>query len=464
MTALLLSLLVAQVDPPAPLLPPPAVIRRMTVDDCVKEALKESGLVREASGKVTEWKGKLLEVESVYWPKLQGLTFVAPIFGLKFNDARNEFEADWHPKAWGPYFKLQLILAQPIYTFGRQPAGEEAASNRMLVEQARYEQTRNLVALEVRRYYLLHLYAKSMLPALNQAKSILDEAQTSAKQMYDEGTGSVTAVDLAKLKFGETVLARGMVQANIGQALALAALKHTMGMAQNVQIELVEEALPPLPEEPLPPLEEFIAKAATDRPEVKQLKFGEIAAKAFARSEELSSNPTAFIAGQLDLNYTPTWHVPSDPFAWNRFNNVTPGIAIGLQFDVDPRRTWARHEGAQGLVEQVEGLKKFASTGIPMEVRQAWDNASQADQMTKLASDGSAAGRKWLVFAGSAYAAGTGEASDILEGLVVYLQSRQAYFENLQLSHFGRANLLYVTGRTGIEEQTEPAKQTAAEE
>ena len=40
----------------------------MTLDDCVREALKESGTLMEAQGKVTEWEGKLLEVESVYWP------------------------------------------------------------------------------------------------------------------------------------------------------------------------------------------------------------------------------------------------------------------------------------------------------------------------------------------------------------------------------------------------------------
>ena len=58
---------------------------------------------------------------------------------------------------------------------------------------------------------------------------------------------------------------------------------------------------------------------------------------------------------------------------------------------------------------------------------------------------------KWLVFAGTAYVAGTGEAKDLLEGLVVYLTARQSYFESLQASHFARAQLLYVTGETGVD-------------
>ncbi len=431
----------------------------MTLDDCVREALNESGMIGEAQGKVTEWRGKLLEVESVYWPKLQGLAFIAPVYGVKLAPGASLsdrphplYESDWkNIGSWGPYTKLELTLAQPLYTFGRQPAGEKAAANRLEVEKARYTQVRNTVALEVRRYYFLHLFARSMQPALDQAKSILDEAQKSAIESYAEANGSVTQVDLAKLKYGGTILAKGLIQAQIGQALALAALKHTMGMPQSTEIQLVEEALQPLPETPLPPLSEFIARAIEHRPEMAQVKFGEEAARWFARSEALSSMPTAFVAFQLDLNWSPRRPTESDQFAYDRFNTITPGLAAGLLFDVDARKTWARHEGAKGLIEQVAGLKKFAATGIPVEVRKAYDDAVQADMLTKLGNDGSAAGRKWMVFAGTAYVAGTGEAKDLLEGLVVYLTARQSYFESLQASHFARAQLLYVTGETGVD-------------
>lgn len=436
-------------EPAAAVAPAAPPARALSMDDCVRTALKDSGTLLEARGKVKEWEGKLLEVQSSYWPKLQGLTYVAPLYGLKFDEAAGQYRSDWNH--WGPYFKLQLILAQPIYSFGRAEAGEKAAQNRLWVEEARLAQTRNLVALEVRRYYLLHLYARSMMPALNQAKSILDEAEKSAKEMYDEGSGSVTQVDLAKLRYGGATLEKYRIQADIGAALALAALKHTMGLPQEAALELADESLPPLPEQPVPQLAELIAQAATRRPEVAQLKFGEEAARAFAQSEKLSSMPVAFVAGQLDLNVAPHWPVQSDPFAWDRFNNITPGVAAGFMFDVDPRKTYARYQGAKGLVEQVEGLKKFAATGIPVEVRKGYDDAVQAEKLTRLSKDASDSGKKWLVFAGAGYAAGMGDAKDLLEGLVAYLTARKDYYENLQGSHFARANLLYLTGRTGVE-------------
>lgn len=456
MTALLLFLLLAAeaqttAATPAPAMEAPAHTgeRKWTMDDCVREALKESGQLIEAQGKVKEWEGKLLEVQSVFWPKLQGITYVAPLYGLKPGPA-GDYVTDW--AKWGPYVKFQAILAQPIFTFGRAAAGEKAAANRTDVERARYQQARNFVALEVRRYYLLYLYAKSMMPALNQAKSILDEAEDSAKTSYAESSGNVTQVDLQKLRYGATELAKYQVQARMGSELALAALKHTMGWPQSRPLELVDEALPDLPSAKVPTLEELIATAMQKRPEVAQLKFGEAAAKAFAESEKLSVMPTAFVGAQLDLNWAPHWPAAPSAFSWDRFNSITPGIAVGLQFDLDPRKSWAKYQGAMGLVEQVEGLKKFAATGIPMEVRKGYDDTVQADELTKLSAGGSAAAKKWLVFAGTGYVAGTGEAKDLLEGLVAYLTARQSYFLNLQSAHFARANLQYVTGETGVDD------------
>jgi outer membrane protein TolC len=425
------------------------------MDDCVREALGNSGLVTEAKGKVREWEGRLKEVESIFWPKLQGLTYVAPLYGLKavqspsYMQIPTSYHYDYD--SWGPYVKLQAILAEPISTFGRYDAGKAAASERMAVEQARYEQARNFLALEVRKYYLLHLYAKSFLPSLDLANRLLKEAQEKAQDEFETGSGSVTQVDLNKLKFGGAELAKALVQADIGAKLALAALKHTMGYPQDAPIETVDNALPPLPSSSLEPLRAYVERAAEHRPEVAQLFHGQKAAAAFELSERLSSNPTAFIAMQLDLNWTPMWPKQDNPFAFDRFNTITPGAAIGLQFDIDVAKSLARSYGAKGLIEQVEGLKKFAATGIPMEVRKAYDDAVQAEQLAKISDDQASAGKKWLVFAGAGYAAGTGEAKDVLEGLVAYMSAKKSFYDALQSVHLSRATLTYATGFTGVE-------------
>jgi outer membrane protein TolC len=429
----------------------------MTMDDCVRVAIGEgNGQVIEAKGKVREWEGRVREVESTYFPKLIGLTYLAPMYGVS-NVRQSSFEAPpdayvYDLNKWGPYFKLQAILAEPICTFGLYDAGKQAATERAEVEHARLQQTKNYIALQTRQFYLLHLYARSFRPALDLANRLVVEALDKATDEFKSGTDSVTQVDLNKLKFGQIQLQQASVQAEIGAALSLAALKHTMGLPQDADIETADHALPQLPVDELDPLQEWIERSAEHRPEVAQLFHGIRAADAFELSEKMSSNPTAFIAVQADVNWLPTWPNLDNPFIWNRWNISTPGAAIGLQFDVDVAKTVARAYGAHGLVQQVEGLKKFASTGIPMEVRKAYDDTIQAAKLTKLNDDESTAGKKWLVFAGASYAAGTGEAKDVLEGLVAYMTAKKAYFDTLNTFFTARATLWYATGSTGLPE------------
>ena len=94
----------------------------------------------------------------------------------------------------------------------------------------------------------------------------------------------------------------------------------------------------------------------------------------------------------------------------------------------------------------MEGLARYAATGIPMEVRKAHGDAAQALRLFELAREGSTATRKWMLFAGAAYAAGTGETRDLLEGVAAYGAARKGYFDALLAYHLALAQLTLVTG------------------
>ncbi|MGC4114982.1 MAG: TolC family protein [Myxococcales bacterium] len=279
--------------------PPASAAPKRTLAQCVNVALQGSGQVQEAEGKVAEWKGRLDEVKAIFYPKIQAVAFVAPIFGIKglVTDPRGHVDNQYD--RWGPYFKLDALLMQPVYTFGQQSAGENAARERMLVEEARLQATRNTVALEVARYYYLYLYVASIRPSLESTRKILDDALVSAQEMYDEGSGKVTMPDLQKLKYVSTELDKYRVQADIGSGLALAALKHTMGRPETEPLELADAVLPPAPKEELLPLSVYVQKAWDRRPEALQIKHGRAAALSLEEAERLANYPVVAVVGQL---------------------------------------------------------------------------------------------------------------------------------------------------------------------
>jgi outer membrane protein TolC len=268
-------------------------------------------------------------------------------------------------------------------------------------------------------------------------------------------------VDISKLEYGSAELDKYIVMAKMGEALSLAALKHTVGLPEAAELALADEVLPEPPADELAPLAEFLRIASAERPEWAQVRHGKQAAISLQSAEQLANAPIVFAAGQLRADYTAMRPNARNSYYNDDYNGASGGVAVGLQWDFDPWKAKASANAAGGIRTQVEGLEKFASSGIPLEVRKAYDDTVQAQRLLETAERSATAGRKWLTFAGSAYSAGTGEAKDLLEGLVAMLQGRRAYFEQLQALHTARAYLVYATGRTGLEDKAAPAAAAA---
>jgi len=423
-----------------------ASAKPLSVTECVAQAVTESGKTAEAEGKVHEWQARLAEVESLYYPKLSSMAYVAPTYSAR----GDVFEAETHwrkPSDWGPYTHLQALLAQPLYSFGRIEAGTQAAAARLAVERARVREVKNAIAVEVKKLYYLHLYALSMAPTLKSALDTVTTAIERAEELYDKSSGEVTQSDVMKLHYAKSELSKYALQAKVGAPLALAALKHTMGLSDATPLELAETLLPKLPDEPELELAEALRVAARERPEWTEIEQGKSAAEKLELAEKLANAPVVFVGGLLSWDWTPMRDRLNNPLLYQQYNQVTGGVALGVQWNVDPALAFAKADGAHALGEQVEALGKFASTGIALQVKKAHDEVMQARELVALSDDGVMATRKWMAFAASAYFTGTGEAKDLLEGLVSYLQARRGYYDNLQAYYMAEAELRAAMGR-----------------
>ena len=424
-----------------------AAVATLNADDCVALAVKVSPTVAEATGRVHEFEARLREIESVWYPKLSGMAFVAPAFTVRGNGFDPHPEIRWKsPRDWGPYTSLELTLAQPIYSFGRVAAGTEAARARTAVEQARLEEAGQAVALEVRRLYYTRLFALSMVPALAEGEAMVTEAQRRALSVFEGGEGEITQVDLAKLEFALNEIRRHRLAAEVGEGVALAALKHTMGLPQTADVAQADAVLP-APRQGAPPaLPALLQRASQDRPQWAQLAQGRRAALKWEEAERLAVWPTVVVAGVFGGAWTPTHDRDTNNWHYDIYNKIVGGVALGLKIDLDPALARAKAQVAHSQLEQVDAMRRFAATGIPLQVRRAHDTLEGLASGLTAAQAGMAATRRWMRFAASAYSNGTGDARDMLEGMTSYLQSRRSYLEALQQHHIAWAELAYAVG------------------
>ena len=426
--------------------PIPSTDRALTVDDCVTIALRESPKIAEVAAKVRGFEARLAEIEAVYWPKLQALAYLAPMFTVRGSALQPDVERRYGVSDWGPYGRLEALLALPLYTFGRVEAGADAAAARADVERARLAGARGMVALEVHRLYYTHLYALSMLPSLRSGAKIVDEALTRGQALFAAGTGEVTQVDLMKLTYGRTEIARYMRLATDGADLALAALAHTLGRPADPKLQLALTRIPKLPSTSPESLPAQLEQAARQRSEWRQLNRGRDATLSLADAERLANAPVVFVAGQLAASWTPTRDGTDNPYHYDPYNDLSGGVAVGLQWALDPAAARARTQHAEALGAEVAALRRFAETGIPLQVRQAHQSVTRQRALAELGRSGVKATRKWMTFAATAYESGTGEARDLLEGLVAYLQAKRTHYEALRDFHIAAAELRRATG------------------
>jgi len=269
-----------------------------------------------------------------------------------------------------------------------------------------------------------------------------------AQREFDDATGRVTMVDLSKLRYAASELEKARLQREMGEGLALAALKHTMGLADDAPLELSDATLPPPPpaDVPVAPLAALVLGATEHRPEHAALAHGRLAAAAFGESLSLANAPVLFLAGQVTADYAPTRDHDDNPWHVDPYNNFVGGLALGLKFDLDYWGNAARSHGVDAQLAQVAGLERLARTGIPLEVRKARDTLVQARAMYAASVEGANATKKWMLFAATAYAAGTGESRDLLEGVGAFVQARKAQYESLLGVHTASAELRQVTG------------------
>lgn len=415
-----------------------------TVEECVSIGLLQSAKIGEAEAKVEQYKARLAEVQANYGWQLNTTAWLAPMFTVEGN-AIDGAERRFGPTDWGPYAHLDALLVKPFYTFGRVEAGERAARSRMEVERARVAAAENVVALEIRRLYYATLYARSMLPSLRFGGRLIDSALKQAEEMYADADASVTQVDLMKLQYGQAEVRRFRRLAEDGARLGLSALKQAMGLGVGHNFDLAEEKLT-APEGDDPSLAQWIAWSSQHRPEWAMLRHGKQAALSLTQAERFANRPALFVAGQLQADWAPTRDDADNPYHFDPYNQIFGGVAVGIRWDFHPSKTEAKVAQAKALAQEVEALKGFAQTGIPLQVTAAYSALTQKKEIAKEAKSSVKSTRKWMTFAAAAYSSGTGEARDVLEGLVAYLTAKRTHYESLRDYHQARADLLYAAG------------------
>ncbi len=444
-TALVATLSVSQASEE-----PPRNNLTLSLDDCIRIALKSAPELGEAQADIELTASKLAEAKSYRFPQLNVTTLFGPAPQARAQDflATDRDTIRLNTLTW--FTSADATLIQPLYTFGKISENMKAATHGIEVDRSRKVQRANEIALKVKEYYFGLMLARESKELILEVQDDLDKARTTAKKLLDQGSASVDETDIYKLDAFSGEVAKYLEEAKKGERLALAALRTRLGLPGDAVIEIGSERLT-MGGGVVPEYDTFVEKARARRPEFRQIAEGLKARSALVEAARANYYPDIFLGGLFSWAYAEDRDRINNPYITDPFKHAIGGIALGARWKLDFGITGAKVAGEQAQYNRLLSTREFADANIPLEIRKYYLELLEAEHSAADTLKAYTNAKKWAVAALANFDFGIGPAKEIFDALQAYARMRAAYFQSLYNYRIARANLDYASGEQPLE-------------
>lgn len=394
----------------------------------INKAWEHSSQVKQAEYEVKKYKNLQLEVISIFTPKINTMTYIAPIFTRE--GTSTSVETPVNLNQWGPHYKIDMQFQQPIFAFTRVVSGIKAAREGIKVAEADVELTKWDLAKNIRLYYYGIIFANTMTKTLNMAEDMMLNALETAEEAMANGDASVSEVELSQLKYFYTKIPinRSFIEKSVEQAqLALTLETGEKLLPEDIPARLEMEL------EELQELDFYMNLMFKHRPLLKKLDHGIEATRQLMLVEFKAFLPVLFMGGFFRYNVTPTFPAPQSVLQQDTFNTIdnkpVGGAAFGFLWQLDPMKYAARGLQKKADYDKLLELRSYAEEGFPIQLIKTYTDLKDLQVKIQYQGDAVENAQNWMFFAANAFILGTGEAKDIMEGLAAYVDAKTAYYQ-----------------------------------
>ncbi len=421
--------------------PAAAETARLGLRDVVERALAESHLVKAGGFEVAKAgegvrKAQALRILPEATLKLAG-GLVPAAHGTVVSSTDTSGDLD----SLGPFYRLELRLVQPLWTFGRLDATETLAREGLATQKARSALTGQNVAYDASRaYWSLAAAAAGEAIARNMRRDF-DQLQREVEKRVDDESSGVSDADLFEVRTSSYSIDRLFLDA--------LELRRTAADALRVVLNLPGEDEPALVHEP-PPIVEFdeagaaavAARAVEAHPEVRAMvaATGVLAAK--VELQRRSRNPVFFLAAGVGFANAGNRDEQDNPWVNDEFNYTRIGAEIGLNWDANLYRK--EIDVSEALAEQrvlLEQLEVLRSK-VGVETRRGLRQVQRTRALLDSARTALKAAKSRLRLVLDNWETGLGEVGKVIDAYEKYYRLRveepqREYDLNVALARLG---------------------------
>jgi len=425
----------------------------LSVDDCVRVALKSAPELGEAQADIDLTTSKLDEAGANRYPQLEVTSLFGPAPQARREDlspvvATDKSYTRLNQLTW--FTSADATIIQPLFTFGKISENMKAATHGIEVDRSRKVQRANEIALKVREYYYGLLLAREMKELVLEVQDSLSKAREKAKKLLDQGSESVEELDMYKLDAFSGEVSKYLEEAKKGEQLALAALKTRLGLPFDAPLEISSQRLV-MDDTVTPDFETFVDKARAKRPEYRQISEGIKARSALVEATKANYYPDIFLGGLFSWAYAEDRDRINNPYINDQFKHINGGVALGVRWKLDFGITSAKVSAERAQYNRLLSTKEFADANIPLQIKKYYLELKEAENSANATRNAYTNSKKWAVTALANFDFGIGPAKEIFDALQAYARMRAAYFQSLYNYRMAWANLDYATGESPLE-------------
>lgn len=390
---------------------------KLTLRDAEALALKNHPQVLAAQSEAGFANQQVTEARSAYYPAIDG-----DVTGSAANRGARIGAGYLTDSRLFNRFGQGITLSQLITDLGRTPNLVASSRFNAQASDQNYQATRYNVLLQVNRAYYDTLHAQAVVKVAEQTVAARQLLFDQVSSLAKNNLKSQLDVSFADVNVSEAKLL--LLRAQDSVQGALAELSRALGSDQVVAYQLVDEPLPPSPPAKV---EELIAQAVGNRPELAALRYSREAAYKFADAEKDLARPTVSLAGVA--GYVPyiaqltSQQIPAE----------YAGAAVNVQIPVFNGHLFsARREAARYRAMEADQSLRNEQERVARDVRVAWASAMTAFQRIDVTAQFLCQASLALDLAQGRYNLGL---SSIVELTQAQLNLTQAEIENLSAKY-----------------------------
>lgn len=430
--------------------PPAGGTVTVTLRDAVRAAVTRSPEVKGAGLDVEAFLAKKQQADGARWPQLTALGVIGPspeaerVDGAGLSTPLRSVNAR-DGAVNGAFGRLDLLLVQPIYTFGLIDNLRAAAEHGVRAQRAGRDKTAAEVALKVREAYTGLLLFNELGSLLGDLHEQLLRAGERL-ELLQEG-GFAAEQDLFKLRAFQGELEKNVHLSERGAGIAAEALRVWTGLPAGTTVAPAESRLSP-ELDALAPLDRYIEDARSRRPEFTQLAEGLRAKRALVEAERARAWPMVFVGIQGSVaQATNRDRVLNNAYVSDPLQHAYIGPVLGLRYDLDFGVASGRVREAEAEVGKLEALRAHALEGIPLQVAKAYGEVREAARNVAALDRAYGNAKKWVISASANFDLGIGDTKDLADAVLALAKTRAEYFQAVFNHRVGLARLDNAAGR-----------------